>query len=50
MKKTISLFSALVIPLGDVDQIEAENCIAEEYFHTEQTFGMAFLSDYGCTL
>ena len=28
--------------LGDVDQIEAENCIVEEYFHPEQTFGFAF--------
>ena len=42
MKKTISLFSALVILLGDVDQIEAENGVAEEYFHPEQTFGKVF--------
>ena len=27
--------------LGKVDQIEAENCVAEEYFHSEQTFGFA---------
>ena len=28
--------------LGQVDQIDAENCIVEEYFHPEQTFGFAY--------
>ena len=27
--------------LGDTEQIDAENCIVEEYFHSEQTFGFA---------
>lgn len=27
--------------LGEVDDIEVENCIVEEYFHPEQTFGFA---------
>jgi len=28
--------------LGEAGQIEAENCIVEEFFHPEQAFGMTF--------
>jgi hypothetical protein len=27
---------------GKAGQIEAENCIVEEFFHPEQAFGMTF--------